>query len=628
MNNSQLIRHKFLPQLACYNIFKTYQFKEVELNVLFLKEASEVLNTYKTIQFHNFYKQSKQKTTSCEILKICKKRNYPNQSSINYHTKSAKILAINKLNPNILLIESNIQNLFIGDLLFRPILDINKFSIQNYITQKNTTNFTFVRGNYYFKGYLYYTLKMYMSNPRLIGNLLLTNCSEGAKPPHPKSVIKSSQQFVDNKLHEGATNGRFVGEGVRGQAPPNSEEFFITHPNPTNFPFVANFLSTNCLRGRSPLAPHSTNQRFVAPLDKFSICSERNICQIKNLFKFLFLGKNDLTTNFIIVRPCLNINRYEIKNFCNFLKLPVYPDKTNQLIQYSRNRIRKQILPIFRFYFNPQIDKILCQFIEILNKDYYFLNALTNRIYASSFIYKKKYRLPYIKKNHQKKTFFCDLKYIFGKNLQWIKVLNLILISSFFSKGSRARGLSPLALDHFLIRNCRNYKSIYRLINNKFIINKRKQTFHSKNFILAVDKSFSLEAINPRLIRIKQILKKYKKTNFDSYPVDLTYTLIHSSYLDYFVKLINFHYIHFLNTHLFREFIYWNLKFLTAEKKVAIDKSTNFALLWLPLICNCDNKLNFNLENEFKTNQFFYYLPLALKRSFFKKLFKIRKKLN
>ena len=81
MNNSQLIRHKFLPQLACYNIFKTYQFKEVELNVLFLKEASEVLNTYKTIQFHNFYKQSKQKTTSCEILNVCKKLNYPNQST-------------------------------------------------------------------------------------------------------------------------------------------------------------------------------------------------------------------------------------------------------------------------------------------------------------------------------------------------------------------------------------------------------------------------------------------------------------------------------------------------------------------------------------------------------------------
>ena len=599
MNNSQLIRHKFLPQLACLNIFKTYQFKEVELNVLFLKEASEVLNTYKTIQFHNFYKQSKRKTTSCEILNICKKRNYPNQSFINYDTKSAKILAINKLNPNILLIESNIQNLFMGNLLFRPILDINKSSIQNYITQKNTTNFTFVRGNYYFKGYLYYILGMYMSNP--MGNLLLTNWL----------VRVSNKKFLTIRDFLLLTNEGLRGEGASPLTPWNnllitncSEDDIKCHPNPnpTNQRFVANLLSTNC-RPR-----HSTNQKFVAPLDKFSICSERNICQIKNLFKFVFLGKNDLTTNFIIVRPCLNINRYEIKNLCNFLKLPVYPDKTNQLIKYSRNRIRKQILPIFRFYFNPQIDKILCQFIEILNKDYYFLNALTNRIYTSSFIYKKKYRLSYIKKNHP--SSFCDIKYIFGKNLEWIKVLNLILISSFFSKGFMT------------------YKSIYRLINNKFIINKRKQTFHSKSFILAVDKSFSLEVINPRLIRIKQILKKYKKTNFDSYQLDLTYTLIHPSYLDYFVKLINFHYIHLLNTNLFREFIYWNLKFLTAEKKVAIDKSTNFALLWLPLICNYDNKLNFYLENEFKTNQFFYYLPLALKRSFFKKLLKIRKKLN
>nr|WQA10876.1 Ycf62 [Streptosarcina sp. YL-2023a] len=45
-----------------------------------------------------------------------------------------------------------------------------------------------------------------------------------------------------------------------------------------------------------------------------------------------------------------------------------------------RNRIRKQLLPSLRFFFNPQIDKLITQFIEITNDEQSYLNFLTNRI--------------------------------------------------------------------------------------------------------------------------------------------------------------------------------------------------------------------------------------------------------
>nr|YP_009105715.1 hypothetical chloroplast RF62 [Neocystis brevis]AIT94458.1 hypothetical chloroplast RF62 [Neocystis brevis] len=82
----------------------------------------------------------------------------------------------------------------------------------------------------------------------------------------------------------------------------------------------------------------------------------------------------------LLIRPILLLNRFDLKKLCEYWKVPIYPDKSNQKVKYYRNRIRKQLLPTLRFFFNPQIDTIMFQFTEIANAENFYLDFITNRL--------------------------------------------------------------------------------------------------------------------------------------------------------------------------------------------------------------------------------------------------------
>lgn len=73
-------------------------------------------------------------------------------------------------------------------------------------------------------------------------------------------------------------------------------------------------------------------------------------------------GKQKLT----LVRPLLALSRHDVKQLCRFWRMPIYPDRTNEQLRFSRNRVRKQLLPMLRSFFNPQVDVVLSQLGEIL----------------------------------------------------------------------------------------------------------------------------------------------------------------------------------------------------------------------------------------------------------------------
>ncbi len=87
----------------------------------------------------------------------------------------------------------------------------------------------------------------------------------------------------------------------------------------------------------------------------------------------------------LIVRPLLFTNRSDIQKCFYFWKLPNYPDKSNSSIQYSRNRIRNQLLPTLKFFFNPQLEQVLFQFAEIVSLEYALLKNLSDPFYFPFF---------------------------------------------------------------------------------------------------------------------------------------------------------------------------------------------------------------------------------------------------
>ena len=103
-----------------------------------------------------------------------------------------------------------------------------------------------------------------------------------------------------------------------------------------------------------------------------------------------------------VSRPLLKMHRFEIRQFIRFWKLPVYSDQSNKKTNFSRNKVRKQLMPVLRIFFNPQIDTVLLNFAEIRKcEQLYFQNILNfllkpQESYPAFFLEKKFYnfRLP------------------------------------------------------------------------------------------------------------------------------------------------------------------------------------------------------------------------------------------
>ena len=75
-----------------------------------------------------------------------------------------------------------------------------------------------------------------------------------------------------------------------------------------------------------------------------------------------------------LIRPMISLNRYETFKLSQFWNIPVNRDRTNKLVIFRRNRIRSQILPILKFFFNPKIDQAFLKFIQEINLDKAYFN--------------------------------------------------------------------------------------------------------------------------------------------------------------------------------------------------------------------------------------------------------------
>lgn len=155
----------------------------------------------------------------------------------------------------------------------------------------------------------------------------------------------------------------------------------------------------NLIRGSGLEAAYSLTLKRKLKYEKKNnfIVSYFNFLKFKNLKKKKFSNKKHIKkfiknvklfkkTDFffneknlkkkIIIRPLLLQSRFDTQKICGKFKFPVFPDKSNQKKFYSRNRIRKQLLPTLRFFFNPQIDLSLWKFSTISTEEEKVINNL------------------------------------------------------------------------------------------------------------------------------------------------------------------------------------------------------------------------------------------------------------
>jgi tRNA(Ile)-lysidine synthase len=87
-----------------------------------------------------------------------------------------------------------------------------------------------------------------------------------------------------------------------------------------------------------------------------------------------------LTDNILLVRPLLEVTRAQTKDFCTDFQLPIWEDSTNEDLKYTRNRIRRELLPYLQENFNPQVESALAQTAELLQAEVEYLEQAADRL--------------------------------------------------------------------------------------------------------------------------------------------------------------------------------------------------------------------------------------------------------
>ena len=119
------------------------------------------------------------------------------------------------------------------------------------------------------------------------------------------------------------------------------------------------------------------------------------------LKKIYFLNKPYLKTSkqkylnlsYKIYRPFLSFSRLNFLKFCEFWSLPVYPDGTNFNIKLIRNRLRLELIPYLKWFFNKNLFNKISQIQNILDLENQYFQLLLQKIFltflqTNSFIFK------------------------------------------------------------------------------------------------------------------------------------------------------------------------------------------------------------------------------------------------
>ena len=93
-----------------------------------------------------------------------------------------------------------------------------------------------------------------------------------------------------------------------------------------------------------------------------------------------------MTPAVTLLRPLLSVRRKEILAYLESSNKTYRDDKTNFENQFTRNRIRNQLLPMLREDFNPQVDTALCRLATLASENESVLSELLDEVIEQALI--------------------------------------------------------------------------------------------------------------------------------------------------------------------------------------------------------------------------------------------------
>ena len=80
-----------------------------------------------------------------------------------------------------------------------------------------------------------------------------------------------------------------------------------------------------------------------------------------------------------IIRPLIRVLRRDVLEYVRTYRLRCRDDSTNDQRQYTRNRIRLDLLPTLQRHYNPRLVQALCTTAQLLADDEAALQAMARQ---------------------------------------------------------------------------------------------------------------------------------------------------------------------------------------------------------------------------------------------------------
>jgi tRNA(Ile)-lysidine synthase len=76
----------------------------------------------------------------------------------------------------------------------------------------------------------------------------------------------------------------------------------------------------------------------------------------------------------ILVRPLLELSRQELRTYATDNRVPFREDASNRSVDFQRNRLRHELLPLLRKHYQPGLHKLILRLMNILAGEAEFVN--------------------------------------------------------------------------------------------------------------------------------------------------------------------------------------------------------------------------------------------------------------
>lgn len=170
------------------------------------------------------------------------------------------------------------------------------------------------------------------------------------------------------------------------------------------------------------------------------------------------------------IRPLIEIERYEIEDYCEKEKLNPRHDESNDENIYTRNKIRNVAIPYIKEELNPNIIEAITRLSSIAKDDLNYLDIQTENAYKAICLEEKNLKCDVYNKGEEA-IIILDLKRFNAENVAIQKRIILYSINKIFGT---TKGIEKIHIED-MIKLCNNN------VGNKFLTPNKKTKIVIKN---------------------------------------------------------------------------------------------------------------------------------------------------